>query len=226
MTEVKHFDEMTLSEENYLKVIYHLSREEDKGVSTNSIAQKMQTKASSVTDMMRRLSQKKMVNYVKYQGVRLTEEGRIRAVDLVRRHRLWEVFLLEKLNFSWDEVHEVAEELEHIKSEKLIERLDTFLGYPDVDPHGDPIPSPEGVIVNRQKQLLSEVSIGRSYKCVGVKNSSKEFLQYLSKNEIALGDIFKVLSREEFDASLCLFHKEKEIQISDMVAKNIYVAEV
>ena len=132
---------MTLSEEDYIKAIYHLGMVSNKTVSTNAVADQMETKPSSVTDMVKKLSDKGLVNYKRYKGVSLTELGKKTALSIVRKHRLWEVFLVEKLNFSWDEVHDVAEQLEHIKSDKLVDRLDKHLGYPQVDPHGDPIPS-------------------------------------------------------------------------------------
>ena len=138
------FKMFTFSEENYLKAIYHLEIDADKGISTNAIAKKLETKASSVTDMVKKLSEKKVVVYKKYQGVTLTDFGKKTAANVVRKHRLWEVFLVEKLDFSWDEVHDVAEQLEHIKSPKLINQLDSFLGFPTHDPHGDPIPDKEG----------------------------------------------------------------------------------
>ena len=137
---------MTTSEENYLKVIYHLSNLSPKGVNTNAIAGMLDTKASSVTDMLKKLSDKELVDYQKYQGVFLTDKGKLNAKMIVRNHRLWEVFLVEKLGFAWDEVHEVAEELEHIRSEKLINQLDKFLNFPSFDPHGDPIPNAKGEI--------------------------------------------------------------------------------
>ncbi len=146
---------MTTSEENYLKVIYHLSNLSPKGVNTNAIAGMLDTKASSVTDMLKKLSDKELVDYQKYQGVFLTDKGRLNAKMIVRNHRLWEVFLVEKLGFAWDEVHEVAEELEHIRSEKLINQLDKFLNFPSFDPHGDPIPNAKGEIPTIAKQLLS-----------------------------------------------------------------------
>ena len=135
---------MTFSEENYLKTIYHLTIISDSEISTNAIAEKMETKASSVTDMLKKLAEKDLVDYKKYQGVSLTEKGKLSAKMIVRKHRLWEVFLVEKLDFSWDEVHDIAEQLEHIKSEKLINKLDDFLGNPTEDPHGDPIPDKNG----------------------------------------------------------------------------------
>src|SRR6188768_3076308 len=148
---------MTFSEENYLKSIYHLTASLETEVSTNAIAEKMETKASSVTDMLKKLAEKDLVNYKKYQGVTLTEKGLLNAKMIVRKHRLWEVFLVEKLDFSWDEVHDVAEQLEHIKSEKLINKLDEFLDFPTEDPHGDPIPNGKGEIEKIHKQLLAEL---------------------------------------------------------------------
>ena len=145
----------SLSEENYLKSIYHLEAIHGKGISTNSIAKKLETKASSVTDMIKKLAEKEVLVYKKYQGVSLKTLGRKEAITIVRKHRLWEVFLVDKLNFSWDEVHDVAEQLEHIKSPKLIDELDVFLGFPKMDPHGDPIPDKEGNFQKIEKRLLS-----------------------------------------------------------------------
>ena len=214
---------MTASEENYIKIIYHLNLTSNEGVSTNAIAQKMQTKASSVTDMLKKLSEKKWVIYQKYQGVSLTNEGLYEAKMIVRKHRLWEVFLVNKLSFSWDEVHEIAEELEHIKSEKLIDKLDEFLGFPSFDPHGDPIPNAKGELVKMDKFLLSEAVLNTDYVCVGVKNSSAEFLQYLDKQNISLGSAIKVISREEFDSSLTIILNSNTISISNKIAENLFI---
>ncbi len=214
---------MTLSEEDYIKAIYHLGKGEDTTVSTNGIAYKMATKPSSVTDMVRKLSEKGFVNYRKYKGVSLTEIGIKTALTLVRKHRLWEVFLVDKLDFSWDEVHEVAEQLEHIKSEKLIDELDKHLGYPEVDPHGDPIPSKKGEFKKSIKKLLNEIPVGTTGVCVGVKDSSPPFLNFLDKNRIALGDTVSVLDKEEFDASLHIKIKGNDIHISDRIASNLYL---
>ncbi|RKN82571.1 metal-dependent transcriptional regulator [Ulvibacterium marinum] len=214
---------MTLSEEDYIKAIYHLGKGERTSVSTNAIAEQMETKPSSVTDMIKKLSEKGLVNYKKYKGVSLTEFGTKTALTLVRKHRLWEVFLVEKLDFSWDEVHEVAEQLEHVKSEKLVDRLDKHLGYPQVDPHGDPIPSKEGEFKKAVKKLLSEVPIGAEGICVGVKDSTPPFLKFLDKNSIALGDAIQVLDKEEFDGSLHLKIKGKDIHISEQIAANLYL---
>ena len=214
---------MTTSEENYLKVIYQLSQVSPKGVSTNAIAGTLETKASSVTDMLQKLSEKKWVSYQKYQGVTLTESGLYAAKMIVRKHRLWEVFLVEKLGFSWDEVHEIAEELEHIQSEALIDKLDAYLGFPTFDPHGDPIPNQKGQISSSHNKLLSEAELNTSYRCVGVKDSSSEFLQYLDKLKIALGSEFVVLSRERFDNSLTVILNDNEIILSDKIAINLYI---
>ena len=214
---------MTISEENYIKVIYHLSLVSPKGVNTNAIAGMLDTKASSVTDMLKKLAEKELVSYQKYQGVTLTDKGFYLAKMIVRKHRLWEVFLVDKLNFSWDEVHEIAEELEHIKSEKLINKLDEFLGFPSFDPHGDPIPNAKGELVKIDKFLLSEAILNTDYVCVGVKNSSVEFLQYLDKQNISLGSTIKVVSREEFDSSLTIILNSNTITISNKIAENLFI---
>lgn len=214
---------MTISEENYIKVIYHLSLVSPKGVNTNAIAGMLETKPSSVTDMLKKLSEKNLVSYQKYQGVTLTENGLLAAKMIVRKHRLWEVFLVEKLNFSWDEVHEIAEELEHIKSEKLINSLDEFLGFPTADPHGDPIPDKKGIIKKIDKLLLSEAEINASFHCVGVKDSSTDFLKYLDKQKIALGSVVKVIDKEDFDDTLTVEIDGKRLIISNKIANNLYV---
>ena len=213
----------TLSEENYLKAIYHLGKRGSGSVSTNAIANRMQTKASSVTDMLRKLSEKRLANYQKYRGVHLTEDGKLAAINVIRKHRLWETFLVNKLNFSWDEVHDIAEQLEHIKSEKLINQLDEFLGYPTHDPHGDPIPDQDGNMHRDQKILLTHVNAEVTCTCIGVKDSSSEFLKYLDKHGIALGTTMEILSKESFDASMTLKIENDELAISKDVANNIYV---
>jgi DtxR family Mn-dependent transcriptional regulator len=214
---------ITLTEENYIKAIYHLGSNGEKTVNTNAIAEAMQTKASSVTDMIKKLSAKQYTNYKKYQGVSLTDNGRRVAVNIIRKHRLWEVFLVEKLNFSWDEVHEVAEHLEHIKSEKLVDQLDAFLEFPTHDPHGDPIPDKEGNFKHIEKVVLGKAEIGCSYKCVGVDDTSTTFLQYLDSNSIGLGTIIKVKHKEPYDNSVKIEIGNKEIMVSQSVAKNLYL---
>jgi len=214
---------MTLSEEDYIKAIYHLSKGDETTVSTNEVAQQMDTKPSSVTDMVKKLAEKELVNYKKYKGVSLTEFGQKIALSIVRKHRIWEVFLVEKLDFSWDEVHEVAEQLEHIKSEQLIDKLDKHLGYPKTDPHGDPIPTKDGKFTKSVKRLLSEAAVGSEGVCVGVKDSSAAFLKFLDKNKIALGDRFRIMDKEEFDGSVQLKTPHGVLRISDQIASNLYL---
>jgi DtxR family Mn-dependent transcriptional regulator len=214
---------MTFSEENYLKTIYHITVVSNSEVSTNAIAEMMETKASSVTDMIKKLADKDLVNYKKYQGVSLTDKGKLAAKMIVRKHRLWEVFLVEKLNFSWDEVHDIAEQLEHIKSEQLINKLDDFLGNPTEDPHGDPIPNAEGQILKIDKQLLSELAENQKGICVGVKDTSSEFLKYLDKQGIALGSIIEVISKESFDLSVKIKVDDRSLSISNKIASNLYI---
>jgi len=211
------------SEENYLKAIYHLGSDSKKGISTNAIAKQLDTKASSVTDMIRKLSDKDLVVYKKYQGVTLTDFGKRTAVSIIRKHRLWEVFLVDNLNFSWDEVHEVAEQLEHIKSPKLINELDAFLGFPKQDPHGDPIPDEDGNLQVIEKSLLSEMKKGEEGVCVGVNDSSSKFLQFLDKQEIALGKQIKVIDIEPFDDSFLIQLNDKTLSISNKIANNLYI---
>ncbi|MDN3491693.1 metal-dependent transcriptional regulator [Winogradskyella bathintestinalis] len=217
---------ITLTEENYIKAIYHLGSNGEKSVNTNAIAEVMQTKASSVTDMIKKLSDKSYADYKKYQGVTLTDDGRRVAVNIIRKHRLWEVFLVEKLNFSWDEVHEVAEHLEHIKSDKLVDELDAFLEFPTHDPHGDPIPDKAGNFKHIEKIVLAKADVGSSYKCVGVDDTSSKFLKYLDSNNIALGSIITVNHKEPFDNSIKISLENSEMVVSQSVAKNLYLKKV
>lgn len=217
---------MTHSEENYLKIIYHLSQQSNKGISTNAIAGVMESKPSSVTDMVQKLADKGLVDYKKYQGVLLTPEGMHAALMIVRKHRLWEVFLVDTLGFSWDEVHDVAEQLEHIKSDKLMNKLDEFLGSPTEDPHGDPIPDRNGKVAEIDKKLLSEIAAGKQVICVGVKDSSPPFLQYLDKQQISLGSSIEVLGKEDFDLSVNIRIKDKILTVSNKIAANLFVKQV
>jgi DtxR family Mn-dependent transcriptional regulator len=215
---------LTYAEENYLKAIYHLSESGKKGVSTNDIAAAMKTKAASVSDMLRKLGDKKVIEYRKYYGVHITEEGKKYALQTIRKHRLWEVFLVEKLHFTWDEVHEVADELEHIKSGILIQRLDEYLGYPKFDPHGDPIPDEYGDVRSKPRLPLSEVEINGTGQIVAVKDSSAAFLRYLDKVGAYIGARIKVLDKVEFDGSVeILVDNTKKIFMSREVAGNVLV---
>ncbi len=210
------------TEENYIKAIYHLSKGKET-VATNAIAEAMETTAASVTDMLRKLNDKQIIDYTKYKGVSLTTEGRIIATQLVRKHRLWEVFLKEKLGFAWDKVHDIAEQLEHIRSEELTERLDGFLGNPKFDPHGDPIPDAKGRIHTQNYKLLSEVSEGEQVVVVGVKDSSAKFLNYLDSQKIALGSKVQMEQKVEFDNSVKVKIGDTNTMISDMAASLILV---
>ncbi|MFT4850604.1 MAG: DtxR family Mn-dependent transcriptional regulator, partial [Sediminicola sp.] len=215
--------DMTLAEENYLKAIYHLETKFTKEVSTNAIAEAMETKPSSVTDMVQKLAEKKLLSYQKYKGTQLTEGGRKIAAKVVRKHRLWEVFLVDKLNFQWDEVHEIAEQLEHIKSDELIVRLDKYLGCPEFDPHGDPIPDEHGNIKSSKKKLLAEIEKNQQGICVGVKESSTEYLRYLDKKKIGIGSEITVVSKEYFDGSMVIEVGPDQFSISKKIAENLYV---
>lgn len=215
---------LSLTEENYLKTIFHLSQQGHHAVSTNAIAEAMDTKPASVSDMLRKLSNKKLINYKKYQGVKINSQGQKAAIGVIRKHRLWEVFLVEKLKFNWDEVHEVAEQLEHIRSPLLIKRLDEFLGQPKFDPHGDPIPDWEGKFPELQKFPLSELKPGEMASVVGLGETSSIFLKYLDKINIKLGVKVKVMEIVEFDNSYEIsINNSSPIIISAQIAKNLMV---
>lgn len=216
---------LSVAEENYIKCIFKKSERTKDAISTNAIADAMQTKAASVTDMLKRLSEKELIHYKKYKGVRLSPDGIAIAKQLLRKHRLWEVFLVEKLDFAWDEVHEIAEELEHISSDSLTEKLDKFLGYPKYDPHGDPIPDHEGNLTYRSKVTLKDLKEGDTGHVVGVRDSSAPFLQYLDQVQITLGSNLTVKNRFAFDGSIQVaLGKTRELVLSEQVAKNLYVS--
>lgn len=214
---------MTLAEENYIKTIYALQQGKDKGVSTNSIASYLNTKAASVSDMLRKLGEKELISYEKYYGARLTSEGEKCAIMIIRRHRLWETFLVDKLNFGWEEVHEVAEQLEHVKSEKLINALDSFLNFPEVDPHGDPIPNAAGDLIPIHKKILAECKGSDSGIIIGVSDASSEFLKVLDQKKITLGSTFQILRKEAYDGSLELLLNGKPLMLTNKLAQNIFV---
>lgn len=211
------------SEENYLKTIYMLSDKDSALVSTTELANYLGMKAASATDMMKKLAEKKLVNYVPYKGVQLTKKGKEEALRIIRKHRLWEVFLVEKLGFGWEEVHEVAEQLEHIKSPKLIDTLDVFLGTPKFDPHGDPIPDKNGVIPVQINKSIADMSINDTGVIVGVKEHASTFLNYLKENSLTLGSSVKVLQHYEFDQSFKIEIDNNELSLSFQVANAILV---
>src|ERR1043165_3515684 len=214
----------SVTEENYIKAIYHLSEDGDETISTNAIAGQVNATAASVTDMLKKLREKKIITYEKYQGVRVTREGEKIAKSVVRKHRLWEVFLVEKLGYGWDKIHEIAEQLEHIQSEELIEKLDKFLGYPQFDPHGDPIPDASGNIKAIKQTLLAKMKPGDKGKVVGVKDSSSKLLQYLDSIEIHLGTAIEIIEVIEFDNSFVVkLGKHKNVTLSKLAAQNIMV---
>lgn len=214
---------LSLTEENYLKAIFSLSNYNDERVSTNAISEEMGTSPASVSDMLKKLLDKGYVKYEKYKGVRLSSKGVKKATNVLRKHRLWETFLVEKLEFNWSEVHDIAEELEHIKSNKLINRLEKFLGYPKFDPHGDPIPSENGNFPNTNTISLDKVNIGTSGNVMGVSIDDKLFLDYLTKLNIQIGSRVHVLNKNDFDQSLSIKINNKTYQISHDVSKNILI---
>lgn len=215
----------SFTEENYLKAIYAIaSRQEGSEVSTNALADITATRAASVTDMLKRLADKGLIHYRKYQGVRLTEEGQRRALTIIRRHRLWEVFLVEKLGFGWDEVHDMAEDLEHVRSDELVERLDTFLGNPQFDPHGDPIPTPSGQMPAVTYRPLADLQPGDDARLMGVLDHSAAFLKHLDQCGLVLGRSVKVSEINAFDRSMRVtIAPDQALFISHEVAKNLLV---
>ncbi|WP_420386367.1 metal-dependent transcriptional regulator [Roseivirga sp.] len=217
----------SLSEENYLKAIYHLSNQGEDSVNTNAIAEEMKTAPASVSDMIRKLSKKKLVEYQKYRGVRISKKGKEIALKVIRKHRLWEVFLVEKLNFKWDEVHDVAEQLEHIQSGQLIERLDEHLGFPKFDPHGDPIPNANGELAPIPTTTLSMLKPGDKCRVVCAKDSSSDLLLYLDKINISLGAKLEVTDFHDFDASFSIqIDGANPITLSSKVTEHIIVEEL
>ncbi|UTW60855.1 metal-dependent transcriptional regulator [bacterium SCSIO 12741] len=213
----------SLTEENYLKEIYSLLAQKKKPVSTNELAKRMRTKASSVTDMVKKLSSKDLVHYKPYHGVTLSDSGKRTALNIIRKHRIWETFLVEKLHFNWDEVHEIAEQLEHIQSPELIRRLHAYIGSPDYDPHGSPIPSEDGEIIAENRKVLGDLAEGESAVIVGVKNSSKEFLKHLDKLNLHLGTTVTVKEVNTFDYSMQVNTQQKDLVLSDQVCSNLFI---
>lgn len=214
----------SFTEENYLKAIYKLIERKGDTVSTNALAETMKTKAASVTDMLKKLSLKKLINYQKYQGVTLSEKGEKVALSIIRKHRLWEMFLVEKLDFKWDEVHDVAEQLEHINSDKLIEQLDKFLNFPKTDPHGDPIPDAKGKLKSPKSIPLSTFQKNDTCQLTGVIDHSPAFLQFLDNSGISLGDEIKIKDVITFDLSFQItVNKQHTFFISKQIAENLLV---
>ena len=219
---------LSLTEENYIKAIFQIGTTPESNVSTNALADNLQTKPATVSDMIKKLSHKKLIFYEKYKGVTLSASGAKEALKIIRKHRLWEVFLVNHLNFKWDQVHEIAEQLEHIKSSELVNRLDDFLGNPTIDPHGDPIPDANGQVQLGPSKLLSEMTSYENGIIVGVKNEDPLLLQHLDKINIRLGLHIEVIEVNDFDQSMqvkladlgTLFLSEK-ITSQILIAKNL-----
>lgn len=217
--------EISLTEENYIKAIFSINAANGgSGVSTNELSEHLHNKAGSVTDMLKRLAEKKLINYQKYKGVFLTGRGEKMALSIVRKHRLWEVFLMDTLKFGWDEVHDIAEQLEHIKSDELIRRLDDFLGRPKFDPHGDPIPDANGQLNAVKAIPLNRYKVKGNFIFMGVCEHSKAFLQHLTSVGLKIGDAIKVEEINEFDNSFKVkINKTGSQFFSNKVASNILV---
>ena len=214
----------SLTEENYLKAIYRLSQRSSRKITPTAIAEAMSVNAASVVDMIKKLSEKKLISYDKIRGAKLTDKGTKIALGVVRNHRLWEVFLLEKLGYSWDVVHEIAEQLEHIKHPELTDRLNKYLGYPQYDPHGDPIPKPNGKMPDTVKTLLSEIKVGKTCRVIAVKDTSSAFLQYLLQLSVNIGTKIKVLEKIPFDGSMTIqIGRDTKTAVSQKFAENLLV---
>ena len=214
----------SLSEENYLKAIYNQTKEGVRKITPTSIADELHNNPASVIDMLKKLGDKKLLTYDKVKGAKLSDRGLKIAIDIVRKHRLWEVFLLEKLGYTWGEVHDIAEQLEHIHQEDLADRLDKFLGYPNYDPHGDPIPDKNGKLPATKWLPLSEIEIGKKVKVMNVDDNSPDFLKYLDKQNIGLNSTIIIKEIQNFDKSLLIELKaKKEIYLSPEASKKIFV---
>lgn len=214
----------TFTGENYLKAIYRLSLNGDNKITPTAIAEEISVNAASVVDMIKKLTEKELIIYDKVKGAKLTDRGSKTALAIIRSHRLWEVFLIEKLGYSWDVVHEIAEQLEHIKHPELADRLDKFLEYPDYDPHGDPIPKSNGEMPKIVKTLLSEIEVGQTCRVAAVKDTSSIFLQYLLELTVSIGTKIKVLDKIAFDGSMSIqIGKEMKTIVSKKFAENLLV---
>jgi len=216
---------LSQTEENYLKALFHITSESfDKSeAGTNELAAMLNVKPATANDMLKKLKEKKLINYEKYGKISLTASGKKQAIEIVRKHRLWETFLYEKFEFTWDEVHEVAEQLEHIHSPKLIEKLDKFLDYPEFDPHGDAIPNAKGELKFQVRKNLSQVAVGKTCKLIAVKDNTASFLQYVVKVGLGLSSKIKVVSRQEFDGTMEIEVNGKKSSVSQKFAENLYV---
>lgn len=216
---------LSFTEENYLKALLQLTTFNDGGteVGVNKLAESLGVKPATVSDMVRKLKEKNLVNYERYGKVSLTDEGHLLGMMVIRRHRLWETFLQEKLSFTWDEVHELAEELEHIQSTKLVDRLDQFLDFPEFDPHGDAIPDSKGNVLIPFRKKLSEVESGKSYRLIAVKDNSTDFLQYVDRTGLSINDLVTIQSIDEFDKLISLEHQGETKVVSPKFSEKVFV---
>ncbi len=214
----------SVSEENYIKAIYHLQQEVDR-VNTMLLASTLETKPASITDMLKKLKTKRLLDYKPYYGFKLSAEGNKVALVIIRRHRLWEFFLAEKLKFSWEEVHEMAEDLEHVSNKKLIDKLDAFLGYPKFDPHGDPIPDQDGKIQKEEHVLLSELKVKAQGRVTKIKSHSTKIMDLIAHQQMNIGSKITVKKVFEFDESMEIVIDGKTTKnISKQLANNIFIA--
>lgn len=214
---------LTTTEENYIKALLRISSEGEGEAGTNQLAARLDVKPATVTDMVKKLKEKSLVDYKRYGKIRLTEKGRAKATEIIRKHRLWETFLYDKLAFSWDEVHEVAEQLEHIQSDKLIEQLDKFLDYPAFDPHGDTIPKANEEFKLEVRDSLLDSEAGETYTIIAVKDNSPEFLQYASRLGLTINSEITIIEHFSFDGSLSISIANNTMNISKKVAENVYI---
>ncbi len=211
--------------ENYLKNIYKLSSNEGK-VTTSSLSEKLQISPASVSEMIKKLAEEGTLTHTPYKGVELTEEGKLLALRIIRKHRLWEMFLVKVLHFGWDEIDNEAERFEHIMSDKMEEKIDHVLGHPSIDPHGDPIPTKNGEIHCSMSYPLNEAQEGSTVRVLRVSDSNSEMLHYVSSIGISLNKEIRVKQKMNFDNSMLVKIDNKEINISSTIASSIFVENV
>ena len=216
----------SLTEENYLKALFALSNDTN-AVTVNELSKNLGIKMPTVTSMMKKLAEKKLVNYESYKPLSLTDKGKREAGMIIRKHRLTEMFLVEVMGFGWEEVHEIAEQVEHIQSPVFFEKMDQMLGYPKIDPHGSPIPDKNGRMEWKPYKKLSDCKPGSEVKLAAVLNSSVEFLKYLNGRELKLGTRLKVKSKESFDGSMMISVARKPLEmLSSTVCSMLMVEDV
>lgn len=217
---------LSITEQDYLKAIFSITRIENRPANTNSIAEILQTKASSVTDMIKKLAAKKLVKYEKYKPVSLTAKGQKTATSLIRSHRLWETFLVDRLNYDWSQVHSIAEQLEHIEDDELLDKLDNYLGNPKWDPHGDPIPSPDGTFPQRDETILVQLTPGEKGKISSVLQDDESFLEALNEMNICIDNTIEYIKKIDFDQSIQILVNEEKIILSENMASNIAIQKI